>query len=240
MIRIEEVSKTFGKTIALKDISLQLDKGRSIAFIGPNGSGKTTLIKCILGLVRQDEGRIWVNDEPTQDNYRYREHIGYMPQVGRYPDNMKVHQVLSLIRQIRHSGAGKALDETLLETFDLHSMMDKPMHALSSGMRQKVSAVLAFLFDPPILILDEPTAGLDPLSNEVLKEKIQQQRERGKLILLTSHILSDLDDITSDVLYIQEGEILFFKSLGQLKTETDAPRLSKAITQIMKREKPHG
>lgn len=240
MIRIEKVSKTFGKTIALKDISLQLDKGRSIAFIGPNGSGKTTLIKCILGLVRQDEGRIWVNDEPTQGNYRYRVHIGYMPQVGRYPDNMKVHQILSLIRQIRHSGAGRALDETLLEAFDLHSMMDKPMHALSSGMRQKVSAVLAFLFDPPILILDEPTAGLDPLSNEVLKDKIQQQRERGKLILLTSHILSDLDDITSDVLYIQEGEILFFKSLEQLKTETDAPRLSKAITQIMKREKPHG
>ena len=231
------MSKNFGKTTALKDVSLQLEKGQSVAFIGPNGSGKTTLIKCILGLVRPDEGRIWVNELSAQENFLYREHIGYMPQVGRYPDHMKVNQVLSLIREIRHDDTGASLDQGLMEAFDLSGMMDKPMHALSSGMRQKVSAVIAFLFDPPILILDEPTAGLDPLSNEVLKEKIQRQRERDKLILLTSHILSDLDDITSDVLFIQEGEILFFKPLEQLKRETDAPRLSKAIAQIMKREK---
>lgn len=240
MIRIEKVRKTFGKTEALKNISLQLDKGQSIAFIGPNGSGKTTLIKCILGLVRQDAGRIRVMDQPTDDDFHYREHIGYMPQVGRYPDHMKVHQVLSLIREIRRKKGNGALDETLMEAFGIQRMMDKPMRALSSGMRQKVSAVIAFLFDPPILILDEPTAGLDPLSNELLKEKIQQQREKGKLILLTSHVLSDLDDITSDVLFIEEGEILFFKPFEQLKKETEASRLSKAIAQIMKKEKRNG
>jgi Cu-processing system ATP-binding protein len=108
------------------------------------------------------------------------------------------------------------------------------MRSLSGGTRQKVSAALAFLFDPNILILDEPTAGLDPLSSEILKEKIISEKEKGKLILITSHILSDLEELTTDVLYLQDGREIFFKSLGDLKQETGEEKLSKAIATIMR------
>jgi len=240
MIEIQELSKRFGKTQALQSVDLRLQEGQSIAFIGPNGSGKTTLIKCILGLVHPDEGHIRVRDTLVSGSFGYRRHIGYMPQVGRYPDQMRVDQVLRLIRQIRRPASEVSLDEELIDAFGLERFRKKRMHTLSSGMRQKVGAALAFLFDPPILILDEPTAGLDPLSNELLKDKIRRQRERGKLILTTSHILSDLDDITSDVLFIQDGRIVFFKTIEALKKETEETRLSKAIAQIMKKEKGDG
>ena len=108
------------------------------------------------------------------------------------------------------------------------------MKALSGGTRQKVSAALAFLFNPDVLILDEPTAGLDPLSSEILKEKIQSEKEKGKLILITSHVLSDLEDFTTDVVYMQEGTIMFTKTMSELKQETGEEKLGKAIAWMMK------
>jgi Cu-processing system ATP-binding protein len=111
------------------------------------------------------------------------------------------------------------------------------MRTLSGGTRQKVSAALAFLFDPAILILDEPTAGLDPLSSELLKEKIIAEKKKNKLILITSHILSDLDELTTHVMYLQEGKLQFFKDMQTLQEETGELRLGKAIARIMKGEK---
>jgi Cu-processing system ATP-binding protein len=111
------------------------------------------------------------------------------------------------------------------------------MKALSGGTRQKVSAALAFLFDPEILILDEPTAGLDPLASEILKEKIISEKERGKLILITSHILSDLEEFTTDILYLQDGKVVFFKTLQALQTDTGEEKLGKAIANLMKKSR---
>jgi Cu-processing system ATP-binding protein len=108
------------------------------------------------------------------------------------------------------------------------------MRSLSGGTRQKVSAALAFLFDPEVLILDEPTAGLDPLSTEILKEKILSEKAKGKLILITSHVLSDLEELTTDVVYLQEGKVLFNKPLAELQAETGEDKLSKAIATLMK------
>ena len=116
-------------------------------------------------------------------------------------------------------------------------MADKRMRTLSGGTRQKVSAALAFLFSPSILILDEPTAGLDPLAAEILKAKILLEKQKGKLILITSHILSDIDELTTHVLYLQEGKMQFFKELETLQEETGEMRLGKAIARIMKGEK---
>lgn len=233
MIRIEKLSKSFGRNTALKDINLHLSKGQCVALIGPNGSGKTTLLKCILGLVKPSAGRVWVNGVPTAGNWAYRQHIGYMPQVGRYPDQMKVRQVLELIRRIRGREAAGRTDAELIDAFGLKEVFSQRMYTLSGGTRQKVSAALAFLFDAPILILDEPTAGLDPVANELLKDKIRRQCEQGKLIAITSHILSDLDEVTTDVLFLQEGRMQFFKPLSSLKEETREDRLSKAIARIM-------
>lgn len=236
MISIEHISKRFRKLQVLEDINANMEKGQVISLIGPNGSGKTTLIKSILGMVRPDKGKITVDGHVISGDHSYRANIGYMPQIGRYPDNMRIGQLFRMIENIRGVGADKQ-DETLIRQFELEKIYDKPMRTLSGGTRQKVSAALAFLFDPAILILDEPTAGLDPLSSELLKDKIIAEKKKNKLILITSHILSDLDELTTHVMYLQEGKLQFFKDMQTLQEETGELRLGKAIASIMKGEK---
>jgi Cu-processing system ATP-binding protein len=233
MIRIENINKRFKKLQALFDINAGFNKGQVISLIGPNGSGKTTLIKCILGLVKPGSGKIYFNGKAVNENVDYRRDIGYMPQVGRYPDNMNIGQLFNMIKNMRKTNN---LDEELYYKFKLDTIADKSMRSLSGGTRQKVSAALAFLFDPGILILDEPTAGLDPLSSEILKEKIIAEKHKGKLVLITSHILSDLEELTTDVLYLQDGKVIFFQSLAELKQQTGEEKLSKAIAAIMRNE----
>ena len=176
MIRIENISKRFKKLQALNNISALLNEGQVVSLIGPNGSGKTTLIKCILGMVKSDSGHIYVNGMQINGDPAYKSDIGYMPQIGRYPDNMKVGQLFSMMKNIRVVPESQH-DTDLLVKLNLVSIFDKPMRTLSGGTRQKVSAALAFYFNPKILILDEPTAGLDPLSSEILKEKILQEKK---------------------------------------------------------------
>jgi Cu-processing system ATP-binding protein len=233
MINIENVQKKFKRLYALNDVSASFNKGQVVSLIGPNGSGKTTLIKSILGIVKPDAGKIYFNNELITEQVDYRDHIGYMPQIGRYPDNMKIGQVIDMIKNIRNHKEGK-LDHELFEAYDMEALIDKSMRSLSGGTRQKVSAVLAFLFDPDVLILDEPTAGLDPLASEILKEKILREKSKGKLILITSHILSDLDELTTDVMYLQDGRLLLYQSVEALKEQTGERRLGKAIAQVMK------
>jgi Cu-processing system ATP-binding protein len=155
-----------------------------------------------------------------------------MPQIGRYPENISIREVLGMIRDTRPKAT--TVDEELVAALQLDKIMDKPMHTLSGGTRQKVSAVLAFLFDPPILILDEPTAGLDPLSVEILKEKTQQALARGKLLIITSHIMSDLDDMATELVYLHDGHTLFNDTIAALKVQTGQHRLGKAISVVMR------
>ena len=237
MIRIEHISKRFKKLQALDDINALFHKGQVISLIGPNGSGKTTLIKSILGMVKPDSGKIFVNDHLINGDPSYRGNIGYMPQIGRYPDNMKIGHLFTMMKDIRNA-KDKVLDEELLKKYELEKIFDKPMRTLSGGTRQKVSAALAFLFNPDILILDEPTAGLDPLSSEILKEKIIAEKKKNKLILITSHILSDLEEFTTHVMYMQEGKLIFLKEAETLQEETGEIKISKAIARIMKGEQP--
>lgn len=231
MISFKEVSKKFGKVQALNQVTLKLEKGNSYALIGPNGSGKTTLIKGVLGMIIPTAGEIEVDGKSIRNDWHYREKIGYMPQIGRYPDNMHIGQLFDMIKNIRKDST--ELDEELVKAFRLETMLDKRMHTLSGGTRQKVSAALAFLFNPPILILDEPTAGLDPVSVEFLKEKIQQEKEAGKLIIITSHIMSDLDDLATEVVYLEEGKIRYNNSVEELKDITGEDRLGKAIVKMI-------
>jgi Cu-processing system ATP-binding protein len=239
MIRIEHTSKRFKKLQALDDINAVFEKGQVVSLIGPNGSGKTTLIKSILGMVRPDSGKIFFNTELINGNPAYRSQIGYMPQIGRYPDNMKVGQLFTMLKKIR-SVSSSQIDEELITKFNLATIFDKAMRTLSGGTRQKVSAALAFLFNPDVLILDEPTAGLDPLSSEILKEKILKEKTKNKLILITSHILSDLDELITHIMYMQDGKQLFFKEIENLREETGELKLGKAIARIMKGEKING
>jgi Cu-processing system ATP-binding protein len=232
MISVKELKKSFGKLQALKGVSADFTSGKSYALIGPNGSGKTTLIKSVLGMVIPTAGEIWVDGENVRNHWSYREKIGYMPQIGRYPDNMRIGQLLDMMKNIRKNPP--ILDEELIEAFKLEQMLDKRMHTLSGGTRQKVSAALAFLFNPPVLFLDEPTAGLDPVSVEILKEKILKEKEGGKLLIITSHIMSDLDDLATEVMYLQEGLIRYNNSIAELKDITEEQRLGKAMAKMIR------
>ena len=232
MIEIQNISKQFGKLKALDSVSANFTEGQAISLIGPNGSGKTTLIKCLLGMVIPDAGTMCFKGMDVTKSCDYRNDIGYMPQIGRYPDNMRISQIFDMMIDLRKKHNPK-LDEELINAFDLRKQFDKPMRTLSGGTIQKVSACLVFLFNPSVLVLDEPTAGLDPVASEVLKAKVLKEKNKGKLILMTSHILSDLEEMTTDVMYLQDGKLQFFKPVEALKAATNEPRLARAIASVM-------
>ena len=182
-------------------------------------------------MVVADKGKIYFDNKDVANDFSYRHHIGYMPQIGRYPENMKMGQLFSMMKDLRKSSS--ALDEELLNEFKLTSMFDKPMRTLSGGTTQKVSAALAFLFNPKVLILDEPTAGLDPLASEILKAKILKAKNEGKLVIVTSHIMSEVEEMADKIMYLFEGKINFYKTITDLKSETGEEKLGKAIAKIM-------
>ncbi len=233
MITASHLTKSFGRLKALDDFSVSMARGQSVLLIGPNGSGKTTFIKCLLGLVIPEKGELTLDGGSLLEKPDLRRMIGYMPQIGRFPDHLKVGQIIEMMRGIRR-GSHERTDEDLIEAFEIGKLAHKPARTLSGGMRQKLSACLAFLFDPDIFILDEPTAGLDPVAAEILKEKVRAVRERNKLVLLTSHILSDLDDITSDVMHLIEGRLQFYRPIAGLMEEHGETKLSRVVARIMR------
>lgn len=233
MIRFSNVNKKFGKYEVLKGINLEFKEGNIIGLLGPNASGKTTLIKSILGMVVPSSGEILFMNKSIQKDWQYRNHIGYMPQIGRYPENMTIGQVFEMIEDLRDEHP--ELDKDLFKSYNLGTLLQKRMGTLSGGTRQKVSAYLAFLFDPKVLILDEPTAGLDPLSSLMLKEKIKKEKKKGKLIIISSHILSELDDIVNQIVYLEEGKVIVNQPIEELKTDTNKAKLSEAIAELMSR-----
>lgn len=234
MIETKNLRKQFGKLHALDSVTLNCSAGEAIALIGPNGCGKTTLIKSILGMVVPDAGEIFVNGTNIRNSVSYRNAIGYMPQIGRYPENMSIGQVIEMIKSIR--SCEHAIDEDLLHEFKLPSLYHKKMRTLSGGTTQKVSATLAFLFNPQILILDEPTAGLDPIASEALKEKIQTENKKGKLVIITSHFLSELDELISQLIFMQDGQIKLHKSIAEMAALTGEQRISKSIVSLLKNQ----
>ena len=230
IIAVKGLKKSFGRLEVLKDVSCDFASGGVVSILGPNASGKTTLIKSILGMVIPDGGEILFQGRSILNTFDYKRNIGYMPQIGHYPDNMKIGQLFKMVMDIRQQDA---VDTDLLKAYQLESMYQKTMRTLSGGTLQKVSAALAFMFNPDVLILDEPSAGLDPLAAEALKEKILEEKSKGKLILVTSHILSEADEISDHILYLFEGQIKFYKTLMDLKLETGEQKLSRALTQIL-------
>ncbi|GGG12935.1 ABC transporter ATP-binding protein [Pontibacter amylolyticus] len=234
MIAIENLSKTYGKLVVLDNLSVNFDGGRVVSIIGPNGAGKTTMSKCILGMVLPDSGDIKFNGESVLNKFAYRSQIGYMPQIGKYPENMKIRQVIEMVRDIRKDAT--VIDEELIGLYGLQNMYDKRMGSLSGGTKQKVSAALAFMFDPQVLILDEPTAGLDPISAEILKCKILKEKKKGKLILITSHIMSEVEEVADEVMCLMDGAVKFHDTISGIKQNTNEERLSRAIAKIMNEE----
>jgi len=234
MIEIRNLCKQYGRLRVLDNLNLTLQGGRITAIAGPNGAGKTTLIKCILGVVWPDSGEIVINGKSIERDWTYREHIGYMPQVAHFPEHMTGRRLLQLLRELR--GEDHPVDEELLHVFQMDTELDKPVRALSGGNRQKVSALLAFLFNPDILFLDEPTVGLDPIASSLLKEKIMRTREERRMVVLTSHIMSEIEELADDLVFLVEGRVWYHGGIQALKEQTGEERLEKAVAKIMAKE----
>lgn len=231
MIVLDGLRKAYGNRLVLDGVSLSPLPGRITALAGPNGSGKTTLIKLLLGLARPDAGRILIDGEPIDVAGRYRARIGYAPQAPRFPDNLAIGEIFAMLKALR---PGAATDEALIDAFGLRAEWETAAGVLSGGWRQKVSIAAATLFAPDVLVLDEPTAGLDPISSGLLKAHFRHERQRGRTILITSHILSELEELSDDVAFLSDGRLRFGGPVAALLEETGARRLEPAIAALLR------
>ena len=238
MISVHGLRKRFGKLEVLRGVDLVIPKGKVTALVGPNGSGKTTLIKTILGLSRPSGGRVVVDQHTLNGDWMYRHQIGYMPQNPPLPDNLTAEELFRMLADLRGVSGGDG--GALLAAFGLDGQMEKPLRTLSGGTRQKVNAVMAFMFDPELLILDEPTAGLDPLASRHLKELIRRECSAGKTFVITSHILSEVQGLADFVVFLLEGRIRFQGTTEELLRLTGEDFLEAAVAELMERGQPPG
>ena len=233
MIVARGLAKCYGSVAVLRGLNLEIARGRVTAIVGPNGAGKTTFIKALLGLTRPDAGILTFDGVAIGDDAAYRARIGYMPQIAHFPENLTGTELLALLRDLRGAGS---LDERLIDQLGLRDAVDKKLRVLSGGTRQKVNAVAAFLFAPDLYVLDEPTSGLDPVSSGILKQRILAERVAERTIILTSHILSEIDELADDVVFLDEGQVRFAGGVSELKRETGQTTIERAIAALMIRQ----
>lgn len=220
----DNLVKRFGALTVLNGITTEFFPASVTAIVGPNGSGKSTFMKCALSLVSPTSGRVYGFD---------RTRTGSMAQTGRYPDNLSPRDIFALVQSIRRTPAPHK--DTLIETFDLGTHLSKSMRTLSGGTRQKVGAVLALMDDVDILLLDEPTAGLDPVAASRLKDIVAERRLQGATVLVTSHILSDLQELADRLLFLLDGKIVHDGSIDAVLSTTGQSTLERAVATIMTR-----
>ncbi|WP_339710428.1 ABC transporter ATP-binding protein [uncultured Kriegella sp.] len=229
MIQIAHLYKKFGKNHVLRGLDLHMGPSGIFAILGPNGSGKTTLIKAILGMVVPDKGVISVLGKPIKNKWRYRQEIEYLPQIANFPGNLRVKEIIRMVKDLRQEPSDA---ERLITLFSLEPFLDKKLSTLSGGTKQKVNIVLTLMFDSPLIILDEPTTGLDPLALIHLKQLIYEERAKGKTILVTSHIMGFVEEVADEIVYLLEGKIYFKGGIPDLKIKTGQQDFEHAIAAI--------
>jgi Cu-processing system ATP-binding protein len=233
VIEISRLHKRYGRFVALHEVSLSIERGKVTGIIGPNGSGKSTLMKSLLGLVTPTSGSIAIDGYLLNGSSEYRRFLGYIPQVARFPLDLTGKEVIDIVKGLRQEES--CLEKELIHLFELESELPKRVRAMSGGTRQKLSVTLACMYDPALLICDEPTAGLDPVANTRLKELLLSLRQREKTVLVTTHIMSDLDEIADNVVVLLEGRVRFSGSIRDLKLRTEEPRLEAAVARLLER-----
>lgn len=233
MINMTDIHKKFGQVQVLKEVDLEIKSGGIFAVLGPNGSGKTTLIKSILGMVIPDSGMIEFKGNSISSQFEYRNEINYLPQIANFPSNLTINELVSMIKNLRTK---TATDDKLIGLFGLEPFLNQKLGNLSGGTRQKVNLVLAFMFDSPLLILDEPTTGLDPVALIALKKLILKEKENDKTILITTHIMDFVNEMADEIVFLLDGKIYFKGTVQALKDKTEEQVLEKAIANILIKE----
>jgi Cu-processing system ATP-binding protein len=233
MIKVKDIHKQFGQVKVLDGVSFDINQQGVVAVLGPNGSGKTTVLKTILGMVLPQSGEIFYKGQPIIGKWDYRKEIGYLPQIAQFPDNLVVSELIDMIKNIRNM---PSKEEEIIELFGVQPFLDKKLSNLSGGTKQKVNLVLTFMFDSPLYILDEPTAGLDPVSLIHLKELIQNEKSKGKTLLITTHIMSLVEELSDEIIFLLEGKIYFQGSVQELEKETGQSDLEHAIARILEKD----
>lgn len=229
MIALKNIHKAFGKNAVLKGVDLEIGDGKAIALLGPNGSGKSTIMKTVLGLVVPDAGQITVNGTNALKSAIYRKDIGYMPQIFRFPENLRVKELIRLMKEIRNQEGD---DQRLVRLFEMEPFIEKRIAELSGGTRQKANAIIALMFDTPILVMDEPTAGLDPYFRLKFKDEVKSRKAQGRTILLTTHLLNEVEDLADEIIYLLDGRIFFRGTVQGLLTEQQATTFEEAIAKL--------
>lgn len=227
---VRNLHKAFGRNQVLQGVDAELPDGMITAVLGPNGSGKTTLIKCVLGMVIPQQGEISVNGKDIGKGWQYRNDIGYLPQIARFPENLKVKELIRMMTDIRNQPAST---QELTEEFGLEPYLDKPLRHLSGGTRQKVNILISFMFDSHYLILDEPTVGLDPLALIRFKKLILAKKESGKAILMTTHMVGLVEELADQVIFLLEGKVYFRGRVEELLSRHNGHNLEQAIANIL-------
>ena len=212
IIEMSNVSKKFGKVLALDKVSLRVDKGDIYGFIGPNGAGKTTAMRILLGIIKASGGTATIfGKDAWKDSVEIHRNVAYVPgDVNLWP-NLTGGEVIDLFVKLRGSNNRNRREE-LIERFQLDP--SKKCRTYSKGNRQKVALIAAFASDVDLYILDEPTSGLDPLMEKVFQEYVMEAKEEKKSVLLSSHILSEVDKLCNKVSIIRQGQIIESEIIG--------------------------
>ncbi|MGZ3745111.1 MAG: ABC transporter ATP-binding protein [Pseudobdellovibrionaceae bacterium] len=227
MIEIRNVFKKYPPREVLKGINITCPGQKVTGVIGPNSCGKTTLMKCILGLVPPDKGEIRIAGKLVGEEASYRADLGYMSQTTSFPENLKIHEIFCLLEELRNKSSSRK--EELIHELALDPFLDKTFGVLSGGAKQRVGAVAALMFDPSTLVLDEPTASLDPLAAVLMRKIIRRESEKGKTIILISHILGEVEELASELALMIEGRIMYFGGLQAFKESEKAATLEQAV-----------
>ena len=215
VVSIQNLVKHFGKFTALNGVNLELKEGEVYGFIGPNGAGKSTTIRVLLGILQASGGSVTVfGKDAWKDAVEIHKRIAYVPGDVNLWSNLTGGEVIDLFTRLRHQGHQSKREE-LIERFDLDP--SKKCRTYSKGNRQKVALVAAFAAEADLYILDEPTSGLDPLMEQVFQQCVLEAKAQGKTILLSSHILSEVEKLCDTLGIIRRGEIIETGTLAELR-----------------------
>lgn len=215
IVKIENLAKRFGKTYALKDVSFEVYPGEVVGFIGPNGAGKSTTIRIMLGLLKKSKGIVSLFDKDAwRDSLDIHKSVAYVPGDLTLWENLTGGQTIDLLMKL-HGNGDETKKQELVKKFNLD--LSKKVKSYSKGNRQKVGLIAALAVDCDFYILDEPTSGLDPLMESIFQDEIARLKKQQKAVLLSSHILSEVERLADRVVIIQEGSVVESGTLEELR-----------------------